>query len=328
MEALAVVGRMLFAALVFPGLAFLVLLGLLSQWYRRKLSARLQNRMGPTYVGPFGILQPFADVYKLLFVKEMVTGVYTPARAITYLLTLGIAAVVTSTVLLPLTPFSVGAEYDVLVFIYLTLYASIAFALVGLGSVSPYPGLGGIRYATLMLAFEPAIALSLIAAVRALAPHTLSLRDALGRPEILGLNDPYRTLVQVFVLVTAGISLMIAVLAKSMLKPFDIPEAETEVAGGYLAELSGPALGLGILLHEAELALYVLVLSNLLIPVPPVAPEPLSILASLVKYVAVLTILTVVAYSMGRVRLDQALGVLLRIPLPLSILSLALSFLV
>ncbi len=328
MEPLSAVGGVLLTVLVFPGLVFLVLLGLLSQWYRRKLAARLQNRVGPKYVGPFGVLQPFADVYKLLFVKELVTGPYTPARAITYVMSLGVAAIATSVLLLPLSPFSIGAEYDILVFIYLTLYASIAFALVGLGSVSPYPGLGGIRYTTLMLAFEPAIALSLIAAVRALAPRSLSLRDALGQPEILAPGDPYRMTVQVLVLITAGVSLSIAVLAKSMLKPFDIPEAETEVAGGYLAELSGPALGLGILLHEVEIALYVLVLSNLVIPIPPAAPDPLNILASLAKYVVVLTILVVVAYSMGRVRLDQALRLLLRIPLPLSVLSLALSFFV
>ncbi|MEM4775038.1 MAG: NADH-quinone oxidoreductase subunit H, partial [Sulfolobales archaeon] len=218
--------------------------------------------------------------------------------------------------------------YDVFLFIYLTLYASIAFAIVGFGSVSPYPSFGGARYTTMMLVFEPAIALSLLATVRTLSPHSLSLYEALSMPRILGPDRPLGSLIQVLVLATAGISFSIAILSKAMMKPFDIPEAETEVAGGYLAELSGPALGMAILLHEVELALYVLVFSNLLIPVPPMLPDALNVVASLAKYVVVLTVIIVVAYSMGRVRLDQALRTLLKIPLPLSVLSLALSFLV
>lgn len=328
MEVLDAVGKALFTALVYPGLSFLVLLGLISQWYRRKLVARLQNRVGPKYVGPMGVLQPFADLYKLLFVKELVTGSHTPAGLILYVLALGLAALATSTIFLPLSPFCVGVSYDVLVFIYLTLYASIAFALVGFGSVSPYPGLGGVRYATMMLVFEPAIAISLLAMVKVLAPHSLSLSEALGRPRLMSLSHPIHLLVQVSVLVIAGISFSIALLSKAMMKPFDIPEAETEVAGGYLAELSGPALGLGILLHEVEMALYILVLSNLLIPVPPMLSVATNIVLSLVKYAIVLTTLIVVAYSMGRVRLDQALKTLIKVPLPLSIFSLALSFFV
>jgi len=328
MDLIEVFGRVLFTALVYPGLLFLTVLGLLSQWYRRKLVARLQNRVGPKYVGPIGILQPFADLYKLLFVKELVTGSYSPAKLLVYVLTLGIAALSTSTIFLPLSPFSFGVSYDILLFIYLTLYASIAFAIVGFGSVSPYPSFGGVRYTTMMLVFEPAVALSLLAMVRILSPYSLSLYEALGKPRILELNQPLGSLVQVLVLAVAGISFSIAVLSKAMMKPFDIPEAETEVAGGYLAELSGPALGMAILLHEVELALYVLVFSNLLIPVPPMLPDALNVVASLVKYVVVLTLIVVVAYSMGRIRLDQALRTLFKMPLPLSILSLALSFLV
>ena len=328
MDLADVFGRALFTALVYPGFLFLVVLGLLSQWYRRKLVARLQNRVGPKYVGPAGILQPFADIYKLLFVKELVTGSYSPARFLVYVLTLGIAALATSTIFLPLSPFSFGVSYDVLLFIYLTLYASIAFALVGFGSVSPYPSFGGVRYTTMMLVFEPTVALSLLAMVRVLAPHSLSIYDALGKPRIFEFNYFLNSLIQVFVLVIAGLSFSIALLSKAMMKPFDIPEAETEVAGGYLAELSGPALGLAILLHEVELALYVLLFSNILIPVPPMLPSALNIIVSLVKYVVVLTLIIVVAYSMGRVRLDQALRTLFKMPLPLSILSLALSFLV
>jgi NADH-quinone oxidoreductase subunit H len=311
---------------VYPGLLFLVVLGLLSQWYRRKLVARIQNRVGPKYVGPFGILQPFADVYKLLFVKEVVTGVYTPIRLLMFLTALGIAAISSATALLPMTPYYLGAPLDVFVFIYLTLYASIAVAVLGLGSTSPYPSFGGARYTALMLVFEPAIAMSLIALVRVLAPGSLSIAEALSSPRV-PLDDPLRGAVAVATIVVATVAYSTSLLAKAMLKPFDIPEAETEVAGGYLAELSGPALGLSILLHEVELALYVLVLANLVVPLPPLEPGVLSVAIALVKYFAVLTVLVVVAYSMGRVRVDQALRTLGKYSLALSAIALAASFL-
>jgi NADH-quinone oxidoreductase subunit H len=316
----------LITVVVYPGLLFLVVLGLLSQWYRRKLVARIQNRVGPKYVGPFGILQPFADVYKLLFVKEVVTGVYTPIRLLMFLTALGIAATSSATALLPMTPYYLRAPLDVFVFIYLTLYASIAVAVLGLGSTSPYPSFGGARYTALMLVFEPAIAMSLIALVRVLAPDSLSIAEALSNPRI-PLDNPLRGLVAVATVVIATVAYTTSLLAKAMLKPFDIPEAETEVAGGYLAELSGPALGLSILLHEVELTLYVLVLANLVIPVPPLEPGALPTAIALVKYFAVLTVLVVVAYSMGRVRVDQALRTLSKYSLTLSVIALVASFL-
>jgi len=316
----------LITVVVYPGLLFLVVLGLLSQWYRRKLVARIQNRVGPKYVGPFGILQPFADVYKLLFVKEVVTGVYTPIRLLMFLTALGIAATSSATALLPMAPYYLRAPLDVFVFIYLTLYASIAVAVLGLGSTSPYPSFGGARYTALMLVFEPAIAMSLIALVRVLAPDSLSIAEALSNPRI-PLDNPLRGLVAVATVVIATVAYTTSLLAKAMLKPFDIPEAETEVAGGYLAELSGPALGLSILLHEVELTLYVLVLANLVIPVPPLEPGALPTAIALVKYFAVLTVLVVVAYSMGRVRVDQALRTLSKYSLTLSVIALVASFL-
>lgn len=315
------------SVVVYPGLLFLVILGLLSQWYRRKLVARMQNRVGPKYVGPFGMLQPFADVYKLIFVKEVVTGVFTPVRLLMFLTALGIAAISSAAALLPMGPYYLGAPLDVFVFIYLTLYASIAVAILGLGSTSPYPSFGGARYTALMLVFEPAIAMSLIALVRVLAPGSLSLAEALSNPK-LPLDSPLRGTVAVATVVIAAVAYSTSLLAKAMMKPFDIPEAETEVAGGYLAELSGPALGLSIVLHEVELALYVLVLANLVIPVPPLEPGVLSVVVALIKYFAVLTVLVLVAYSMGRVRVDQALKALGKYSLTLSAIALATSFLV
>jgi len=326
MELLVDIVGLLLSVAIYPGLLFLVVLGLLSQWYRRKLVARLQNRVGPKYVGPFGVLQPFADVYKLLFVKEVVTGVFTPVRLLMFLTALGIAAISSAAALLPMGLYYLKAPLDIFVFIYLTLYASIAIAMLGLGSTSPYPSFGGARYTSLMLVFEPAIAMSLIALVRVLAPGSLSLAEALSSPKLL-LNDPLRGLVAVAVIAVAAVAYSLALLAKAMMKPFDIPEAETEVAGGYLAELSGPALGLSILLHEVELALYLLVLANLVVPVPPLASEAPLVVVALIKYFAVLTLLVVVAYSMGRVRVDQALKTLGRYSLTLSAVALIASFL-
>ncbi|MEM4503098.1 MAG: NADH-quinone oxidoreductase subunit H, partial [Ignisphaera sp.] len=61
----------LFVAIVFPGLFFMIAIALFSEWFYRKVVARMQNRMGPAYTGPMGLLQPLADILKLLLVKEV-----------------------------------------------------------------------------------------------------------------------------------------------------------------------------------------------------------------------------------------------------------------
>ncbi|MEM4646369.1 MAG: NADH-quinone oxidoreductase subunit H, partial [Zestosphaera sp.] len=69
MNELVLILLTVFSALVFPGLLTLWIASMLSEWWVRKLFARTQRRMGPSYVGPLGILQPFADFLKLLLVK-------------------------------------------------------------------------------------------------------------------------------------------------------------------------------------------------------------------------------------------------------------------
>ena len=63
---------LLLRVLIFPGLLFIFLLTLLFEWYERKLNARLQNRSGPRFTGPVGLLQPFADFVKLLSKEDLV----------------------------------------------------------------------------------------------------------------------------------------------------------------------------------------------------------------------------------------------------------------
>ncbi|HDM92787.1 MAG TPA: NADH-quinone oxidoreductase subunit H, partial [Candidatus Korarchaeota archaeon] len=65
---------LLFKLTIFPGFAFLFVGSLLTEWYKRKVVARMENRMGPSYTGPIGILQPLADFFKLLTKEEIIPG--------------------------------------------------------------------------------------------------------------------------------------------------------------------------------------------------------------------------------------------------------------
>jgi len=308
---------------LYPGLAFTVALSLISQWFRRKIVARLQSRVGPKFVGPLGVLQPFADVYKLL-TKEVVAHPKMRVNLLAFAGLLGLTALSSAMLLTPLCPLRIGADYDVFVFIYLSAYATIALSLAGLASSSPYPSIGGSRYLALATLFEPAFAISLVSLVELLAPGTFSLSAALRGGFANRGGGPLGSLAWAASFAMGAAALWASLLAKLSMKPFDISEAETEIAGGLFAELSGPLLAIYVLLHEAEVALTFYVFANLLLPFAP-GGYWAGLGLSLLKYFAVLGATAAISYSYGRLKLGQALRLLAMVSLPLAIVSLVLA---
>ncbi|MCD6340680.1 MAG: NADH-quinone oxidoreductase subunit H [Desulfurococcales archaeon] len=315
-EALLVI----FEVIVFPGFLFLSLLALISQWFKRKIIARMQNRMGPTYVGPIGLAQPFADAFKLLFTKELVVNKGILWTVILFMVTLGVCAISALTLLLPIAPLQLMSPYDVFILIYVLLYAAFAFILVGLTSSNPFSATGSSRYMAMIAVAEPALALSLIASTLVyynVLPLSIGVTLAISPP------SAYDAIVTVFV----GISLFIILLAKGMIKPYDIPEAETEIAGGYAAELSGPLLGMTMLMHDAEIAFLTLLYTFLVLkgPYPFTLSTPVGWIVVFVKYFLVLFLVSAVAASLGRLRIEQALRHLLRYSFILSIVAFVIA---
>ncbi len=329
MEAL----QLLVETLVYPGLVFSLIAILLTQWYVRKLYARMQNRVGPLHTGPSGLLQPLADFLKLMF-KEDVVVKGAGDKLTAGLLTVSIGAILAILLMTPLAiPLRsitgwyvvIKADFDVVLALYLLVWPTVALALAGFLSPNPFSIVGGSRVFSLTIAYELAFALSILTPV-ALASLLYGAGYSIYASSISSWRlwlHPYTACLTALALATALISLQ----CKLMEKPFDIPEAETEIVAGPFTEYSGPKLALIILLHDLELYVGAALITFLFLggPAPFFKPLWASALTFLVKYVIVVSVLTAIKAAVARFRVDQALLLFWRYVLPLALLALIFS---
>ncbi|MCD6411659.1 MAG: NADH-quinone oxidoreductase subunit H [Thermoplasmata archaeon] len=217
---------------------FAIIFGLIYKGIDRKLAAHMQARVGPP------IRQPFRDVVKL-FAKENIV----PERAIGWLFNLApvIALVSSITIMLYLPIGSFGpilsTEGDLILILYLLMIPSLAMVLGGFASSSPYAAVGAQREMVLMMSLEFPLAITVISIAWKLS------RIPVSDPFSLSTITSYPIWNQVGPLGFIGCVLLLIVMlivAPGELSkiPFDVPEAETEIAGGLLVEYSGRNLAL------------------------------------------------------------------------------------
>ncbi len=255
-------GGMFWPALikVVAAFALLLIIVLLMVWIERKIVADMQNRVGPSRAGPFGILQTLADGLKLLF-KESLTprkvefGLYlaapiaalVPAMLIFLVLPVGRPLTVTN---------SAGAQVDVtlaavdlnigLLFVLaMSSIAVYAIVLAGWASGSKYPLLGGVRATAQMISYEVAMGLALVPVVLLVSAQAGG-DFGLGTMSIVTIVEmqqgSFRGPVPawfVFWLLPSFVIFFIAAVAETNRAPFDLVEAENEIVGGYHTEYSG-----------------------------------------------------------------------------------------
>ncbi|MEZ0394715.1 MAG: complex I subunit 1 family protein [Desulfurococcaceae archaeon] len=294
-------------SLVFPGAFFVLALALLTQYLMRKLSARYQRRMGPSYVGPLGILQPFYDLAKLLSAKEIVVSRDAMPRAAELFLLIGLATASSSAILLPIGPFHVEGPYDFLVFFYMSsVMPAFMLVLASLALPGPYTSLGVSRMLSMMSIGEPALFAGL------LVPTFISTLR--GIPLCVGeasrsVGSLWLTPAGAAILALSLVGALVSLQAKVVAQPFDAPEAEQEIIAGFATEFSGPLLALASLLHDVELAVTSLAISLVILGGPSPYPwnSPLGALVAIAKYVAVVFAVTTLKNLMGRYRIEQAL---------------------
>ncbi len=306
----------LFAVAVFPGFIFLSLLGTFTEWIERKVAARAQNRMGPTYVGPMGLFQPIADILKLLWAKELVISKGFSWRVTLFLVSTAVMALSASTLLMPISPIRLSTTFDSLVLVYVLLYTTLGFLAIGFSSPSPFGVVGSSRMLSIECVVEPAAAISIYAISAALTGMgTASVSEAMTAQ--VGLQ-------QSPALVLGGIALFLVMMAKSLMKPFDIPEAETEVAGGIVADVGGPLLGMFRILHDMEVAFLALLFTLLVLrgPYPFSYADPPGWVLIGVKFVVVVLVATAISASLGRLRIEQGVALLGKYSLIVSIAAL------
>ncbi len=234
--------------------AYYLLLTALLIWAERRVVARMQSRLGPNRVGPFGILQTLVDGVKMFF-KEDVTPamvnkpVYNIAPIIAVVsgfLTIAVVPIggeVTlfgETFTLVVSDLSVGALW-ILAMASLHVYAVF---LAGWASNSPYPLMGGIRSSAQMVSYEIAQGL----AVASVFIYTGSLRvsDIVEAQSGPGLIDGVPAW-NAITLLPAFLVFVVGMVAEAGRPPFDLPEAEGELVGGFNTEYSGLRFGMFML---------------------------------------------------------------------------------
>ncbi len=220
-------------------------------WLERKLVGRIQNRWGPTRVGPFGLLQPLADGLKFILKEDLIPeNAYRPLYLLAPMLSVALA--LTSIALIPVgesitlgrftTPFEITAvmgahgpsdiNVSLLIILGITSIGVYGIALAGWSSNSKYSLLGSLRASAQMMSYELSLGLSLVGIL--ILSQSLSLREIVNMQSggilhwnIIGGGQ----IIAFFIYMTAA-------FAETNRIPFDLPEAETELVAGYHTEYS------------------------------------------------------------------------------------------
>jgi len=207
-------------------------------YYERKAIARIQVRIGPNRAGPWGLLQPLADGVKLIFKEEFIPAkadkvLFTLAPIITVIPAFLIAAVIPwggevpffgRTVHLYLTDINVATLYIVAV----GSLAVYGIVLAGWSSNNKYSLLGGLRSAAQMISYELALGLALVGPIL-----------VAGSMSLVKIVEAQKSVWFIVYQPLAFIIFLIAAFAEINRSPFDLPEAEQELTGGYHTEYSG-----------------------------------------------------------------------------------------
>ncbi len=215
--------------LLFVGLNMVI--GLI--WLERKIAARIQDRLGPNRVGPFGLLQTVADALKLL-TKEDVTP--TDADRITYNLAPALAVfhVLMTLAVIPFADGVIGADLNVGV-LYIVAFGSVgsmAALMAGWASNNKYALVGGFRVVAQLLSYEIPLVFAMMIPVLAAGTMRMNgLAEAQGQFGGLGWY--------VWVMPCAFFIFLAATLAEGERAPFDLLEAESEIVAGFNIEYSG-----------------------------------------------------------------------------------------
>jgi len=240
---------LLILAIVLP----LLLAVAMSVYVDRKVWAAMQLRRGPNVVGPFGVLQSFADGLKL-FLKETIVpsgsnkAIFIIAPMITFTLALVAWAVI------PFSPEMVLADINVGVLYLFAISSMGVYGIImsGWASNSKYPFLGGLRSAAQMVSYEVSIGFVIVCVL--LMVGSLNLNDIVRSQQgaVLGFVNMY---VLHPLLFPMAVIFFISALAETNRPPFDLPEAEAELVAGYQVEYSSMAMALFFLGEYANILL-------------------------------------------------------------------------
>jgi NAD(P)H-quinone oxidoreductase subunit 1 len=311
---------------------------LVNVWLERKISAAVQQRIGPEYAGALGILQPLADGLKLLVKEDVI-----PARADGLLFTLGpvlvLVPVILSWLVVPFGQNLLISNVGVGIFLWISLSSiqPIGLLMSGYASNNKYSLLGGLRAAAQSISYEIPLALSVLAIV--MMSNSLSTVDIVNQQMGAGIlswniwRQPVGFLI-----------FWICALAECERLPFDLPEAEEELVAGYQTEYAGMKFALFYLGSYINLVLSALLVSVLYLggwgfPVPvewvaqwfgqsidspliQVLTASVGIVMTVLQAYLLVFFAILLRWTVPRVRIDQLLDLGWKFLLPIALVNL------
>lgn len=313
--------RTLLYLVVYPGLLFLFVYSTFCEWFDRKVYARLQNRMGPTHTGRFGLLQPIADFFKLM-AKEDIVPEAADKRLFSVLPVVGLAVVATAGLLLPVWNFDLANpgltsfSGDIIVVLYLLSLPTLILFLAAWASTNPFSTIGGARVLTMFFGYEVPLFLAV------LSPAILADSWRLAEIAAFYQAKPLLLLTNLLGFIVA----VIAVQAKLERTPFDIPHAETEIVGGTFTEYSGKKLALFRLTFDIELVVSSGLLATVFLGGFP-GGAVVGFLHFVVKTLFVIFLLSLLRALTSRIRIDQVVSFAWKYLAPLAVLQLLVTIL-
>ncbi len=282
-----------------PLLAFF--LSFFYEWWDRKITARIQKRIGPTY-GPFGIFQPFYDFLKLLQ-KEEIEIKGTNNLLIITLLLLAASSLLLSFVFIPSPFFFIEFKGDIVVIVFLSSFSFFLLGCVAYLIPSPFSAIGSGRILQQIISFE--------------IPFLLSIATVICFTESFSFTQIHKKQVIPFILLfpIAFFVYIYSCLGKLEFAPFSIPHAETEIAGGWKVELNSRLLAIVRICKNLEHSLFCILGSILFLGGG-------GFLILLIKSFVLSSFIILLKNTTARYRIDQALKVFWEKIIPLSLIQI------
>jgi NADH-quinone oxidoreductase subunit H len=286
----------------------------------RKLLGRFQSRLGPNRVGPRGLLQPLADVLKLLSKEQS-----RPDTAVPWMMAIApVISIATAIATLAVIPFGPHGAWggnlglyglDVPIgILYFFAFGSLAFYALMLGgwsSGSKYSFLGAMRSAAQLISYEVALGLSLLGV--AMTAGSLSLVDIVEAQDRVWYVVPQ---------IVGFLTFMVAGFAEAARPPFDLPEADAEIVAGYNTEFGGMRFGAFFMAEYVEIIVVAGVATACFLGgwhgPGPTGLDPLWVV---LKMFAVVLLFIWVRATLPRLRYDQLMSFGWKILLPLATLN-------
>jgi len=295
----------------------MLVIDILLVWIERKVVARFQDRLGPNRVGPFGLIQPFADIIKLC-IKENITPAGVDKVVYNMAPVLSVFSVLILWAIIPLAPVIIGVDLNVglLYLVAAGAIGTLSIIMAGWSSNNKFALLGAFRQVAAMVSYEIPMVVAL------LIPTVLA-----GTMGMLGISQEQQGMWYVFLSPLGALIFLISAVAELGRAPFDLSEGESEVVAGFHIEYSGMKFGwfyAGELLHAFTFGgfwgilffggYHFFGLENL----GPLVAAAIVLFKALLGYWVIMWI----KYTLMRIRIDHMLAFNWKFLVPLSLVVL------